>query len=111
MVRLLTPKFWKSWKGERGKQFLNNLIFKIINSLLMVHDQKQDASLDFWRIVVPDDEGIKGRIVENCIAFPTAPILGFSGPLVGQKVVLLEGDPGRCTTVCGELSGVSDGEI
>ena len=36
-----------------------------MNSLLMVHDQKQDASLDFWRIVVPEDEQIKERIIQE----------------------------------------------
>ena len=36
-----------------------DVTYKILNSLLVIHDQKQDVSLDFWRIVVPDDEGIK----------------------------------------------------
>ena len=36
----------------------------------MVHDQKQDVSLDFWRIVVPDDEGIKRSIVEELHSTP-----------------------------------------
>ena len=31
----------------------NNLIFKRMNFLLVVHDQSQDSELDFWRIVVP----------------------------------------------------------
>ena len=57
-------------EGGARQTILNNLIFKIINSLLMVHDQKQDVSLDFWRIVVPDDEGIKGRIVEELHSIP-----------------------------------------
>ena len=49
---------------------MNDLIFKIVNSLLMVHDQKQEARLDFWRIVVPDDEGIKRRIVDKLHSTP-----------------------------------------
>ena len=49
---------------------MNNLIFKIINYLLMVHDQKQDASLDFWRIVVPEDEQIKERIIQELHSIP-----------------------------------------
>ena len=50
-------------QGGSRQIILNDLIFKILNSLLMVHDQKQDASLDFWRIVVPKDKAIKERIV------------------------------------------------
>ena len=57
-------------EGGARQTILNNLIFKIINSLLMVHDQNQDVSLDFWRNVVPDDEGIKGRIVEELHSIP-----------------------------------------
>ena len=33
----------------------NNLIFKRMNRILVVHDQSQDTELDFWRIVVPED--------------------------------------------------------
>ena len=37
----------KELEGGSRQTVLNNLIFKIVNSLLMVHDQKQDVSLDF----------------------------------------------------------------
>ena len=57
-------------EGGSRQKILNDLIFKIVNSLLMVHDQKQDASLDFWRIVVPDDEKIKGHIAEELHSTP-----------------------------------------
>ena len=45
-------------EGGARQTILNNLIFKIVNSLLIVHDQKQDESLDFWRIGVPEDSVI-----------------------------------------------------
>ena len=48
----------------------NDLVFTRINSLLMVHDQSQDANLDFWRIVVPDVEGIKEHIVQELHSTP-----------------------------------------
>ena len=41
-----------------------------MNSLLVVHDQKQDASLDFWRIVVPEDEGIREHIIRELHSTP-----------------------------------------
>ena len=41
----------------------NNLIFKRMNRMLVIHDQNQDAELDFWRIVVPKTNEIKERIV------------------------------------------------
>ena len=34
----------------------NSLVFKRMHGILYVHDQNQDVDLDFWRIVVPDDE-------------------------------------------------------
>ena len=57
-------------EGGARQTILNNLILKIINSLLMIHDQKQDDSLDFWRIVVPEDEGIKERITQELHSTP-----------------------------------------
>ena len=49
---------------------LNNLIFKRMNSLLVVHDQKQDDNLDFWRIVVPEDKEIKERLIQELHSTP-----------------------------------------
>ena len=57
-------------EGGARQTILNNLVYKILNSLLMVHDRKQDVSLDFWRIVVPEDEGIKGQIIEELHSTP-----------------------------------------
>ena len=47
-----------------------DVTYKILNSLLVMHDQKQDVSLDFWRIIVPDDEGIKARIIQELHSTP-----------------------------------------
>ena len=41
-----------------------------MNSLLVVHDQNQDADLDFWRIVVPDNPEIKEHIARELHATP-----------------------------------------
>ena len=57
-------------QGGTRQIVVNNLIFKILNSLLVVHDQKQDVSLDLWRIVVLDEKGIKERIVEELHSTP-----------------------------------------
>ena len=48
----------------------NNLIFKNRNGILFVHDQNQDANLDFWRIIVPDKWEIKERIVQELHSTP-----------------------------------------
>ena len=48
----------------------NNLIFKRMNGMLVVHDQNQDAKLDFWRIVVPEMNEIKIRIVQELHSTP-----------------------------------------
>ena len=47
-----------------------DVTYKILNSLLVMHDQKQDVSLDFWRIIVPEDEGIKSRIIQELHSTP-----------------------------------------
>ena len=48
----------------------NNLIFKRMNSLLVVHDQNQHADLDFWRIVVPENPEIREHIVRELHSTP-----------------------------------------
>ena len=48
----------------------NNLIYKRMNSLLVVHDQNQDADLDFWRIVIPEDPSIKEHIMHELHSTP-----------------------------------------
>ena len=48
----------------------NNLIFKRMNGMLVVHDQNQDTELDFWRIVVPETNEIKERIVQELHSTP-----------------------------------------
>ena len=55
----------------------DNLIFKRMNSLLVVHDQKQDVDLDFWRIVVPDKQEIKEHIVQEMHSTPYNAHLGI----------------------------------
>ena len=53
------------------KQVKNNgLIFKRMNGLLFVHDQKQDVDINFWRIVVPDNFEIKEHIVRELHSMP-----------------------------------------
>ena len=49
---------------------MNNLVFKMQNYLLVVHDQNQDKSLDFWRIVVPEEGDLKWRIIEELHSTP-----------------------------------------
>ena len=57
-------------QGGMRQIVLNDLILKILNSLLVVHDRKQDVSLDFWRIVVPEDKEIKEHIIEELHSTP-----------------------------------------
>ena len=57
-------------QGGMRQVSVNDLTYKILNSLLVIHDQKQDVSLDFWRIVVPDDGEIKRRIIQELHSTP-----------------------------------------
>ena len=50
--------------------------------MLVVHDQNQDTELDFWRIVVPETNEIKKRIVQELHCgkfqyFGSVSILGY----------------------------------
>ena len=48
----------------------NSLFFKRMHQILYVHDQNQDADLDFWRIVVPDNEQMKSQVVQELHCTP-----------------------------------------
>ena len=48
----------------------NSLVFKRMHRILYVHDQSQDADLDFWRIVVPDNEQMKSQVVQELHCTP-----------------------------------------
>ena len=43
----------------------NNLIFKRMNDLLVIHDQSHNVDLDFWRITVPENDQVKEQIVRE----------------------------------------------
>ena len=34
----------------------NDEVYKMLNGILLIHQNRQDAELDYWRIVVPDDK-------------------------------------------------------
>ena len=48
----------------------NSLIFKRMHGILYVHDQRQDADLDFWRIIVPENEQMKSQVVQELHCTP-----------------------------------------
>ena len=48
----------------------NSLVFKRMHGILYIHDQNQDVDLDFWRIVVPDDEQMKTQVVQELHCTP-----------------------------------------
>ena len=49
---------------------MNDLVFKKMNEILVVHDRNQDKDLDFWRIIVPDKQEIKEHIVQVMHSIP-----------------------------------------
>ena len=48
----------------------NFFVFKRMHKILYVHDHSQDANLDFWRIVVPDNEQMKSQVVQELHCTP-----------------------------------------
>ena len=80
----------------------NNVTYKFLNSSLFIHDQNQDVNLDFWRIIVPDDEGVKtahySGVAQHSIQRASwRPEDHWQGP----SVILLERDDGRHSAICG----------
>ena len=67
----------RALSGGMNQVRQNNLIFKRMNQLLVVHDQNQDVELDFWRIVVPDKLDIKQQIVQELHSTPYSDHLGI----------------------------------
>ena len=53
----------------------NSLFFKRVHGILYVNDQNQDAHLDFWRIVVPDNEQMQSQVVQeyHCTPYSAHP--------------------------------------
>ena len=48
----------------------NSLFFKRMHQILYVHDKNLDADLDFWQIVVPDNEQMKSQVVQELHCTP-----------------------------------------
>ena len=63
----------------------NSLIFKRMHRILYVHDQNQDADLDFWRIVVPENEQIKTQVVQELHCTPYSAHLGIQRTIARVK--------------------------
>ena len=90
----------------------NNLIFKRMNSLLVVHDQSQDSELDFWPIVVPENPEIKEHIVRELHSTPYSAHPGIQRTIARvRRSFYWKGMLGEREAVRGKLPCVSDGEI
>ena len=48
----------------------NENMYKMLNGILLVHQLRQDAELDYWRIVVPDNKEIRDKVVEELHSIP-----------------------------------------
>ena len=90
----------------------NNLIYKRMNSLLVVHDQNQDADLDFWRIIVPDNLEIKEYIVRELHSTPYSTHPGIQRTIARvRRSLYWKGMLGDVSQFVEKLPGMSDGEI
>ena len=57
---------------ENGKTQVvkNDEVYKRMNGILAVHSHRQDAEIDFWRIVVPSDANTKEKIMQELHSTP-----------------------------------------
>ena len=64
-----------------------------MHRILYIHDQNQDADIDFWRIVVPKNEQIKTQVVQEltlCIHYSVHPGIQQYGIARVKRSFLLE---------------------
>lgn len=45
-------------------------IYKMSNGIVLIYSSRQDADLDFWRVVIPDNEEIRNIIVQELHSIP-----------------------------------------
>ena len=57
---------------EQGRTNIKkgNDVYKMTNKILLVHSTGQDTTLDYWRIVVPDNKEIRDQVVEELHSIP-----------------------------------------
>ena len=48
----------------------NDEVYKMLNGILLIHQNRQDAELDYWRIIVPDDKEIRDNVVQGLHSIP-----------------------------------------
>ena len=50
---------------EEGKTELkrNEDVYKIRKAMLVVHQKNQNEELDFWRMIIPDDNAVKNFVI------------------------------------------------
>ena len=47
-----------------------NSKFRLQKDLIVQHENEQDETLDYWRIVVPEHAGIRDKIIRECHSIP-----------------------------------------
>ena len=48
----------------------NDEVYKMLNGILLIHQNRQNAKLDYWRIVVPDNKDIRYKVVQELHSIP-----------------------------------------
>ena len=48
----------------------NDEVCKMSNEILLIHQNRQDVELDYWRIVVPDNKEIRDKVVKELHSIP-----------------------------------------
>ena len=53
----------------------------MLNGILLIHQNRQDVELDYWRIVVPDNKEIRDKVVQELHSIPYCAHLGIQRTL------------------------------
>ena len=59
----------------------NDEVYKMLNGILLVHQNRQDTELDYWRIVVPENKEIRDKVVQELHSIPYSVHLGIQRTL------------------------------
>ena len=57
-------------ENEKKEILKKNETYRIKNELLVIHIDKQAEDVQYWRVVVPNNEEIKRKILNECHTVP-----------------------------------------
>ena len=88
----------------------NENVYKMLNEILLVHQLRQDAELDYWRIVVPDNKKIRDKVVQELHSIPYSAHPGIQRTIGKVRKPFFWKEMSGHVRECGKLPNMSNGK-